>query len=161
MHGTGTSLGDPIEVNAALAALLPAPPPAGGSGDSGGVAARLPLQLLAAKAAAGHAEAAAGVVGFAAAALAVEGLCHPSILHLRCVSPRLQTHETATTARSAFYFSSCIQSIIQNVISVKICLFMPQIFSATFELALRVHTSINPSVVCERTWACEFWVDKS
>jgi 3-oxoacyl-(acyl-carrier-protein) synthase len=40
--------------------------------------------LSAAKSAAGHAEAAAGMVGLAAAALAVEGIQHPGILHLRC-----------------------------------------------------------------------------
>ena len=51
MHGTGTSLGDPIEVGAACAVLL------------SGRAARGPLALSAAKIAHGHAEAGAGVVG--------------------------------------------------------------------------------------------------
>ena len=47
MHGTGTALGDPIEMNAALKALL-------GSGN------RAPLQFSAHKASCGHAEPSAG-----------------------------------------------------------------------------------------------------
>jgi 3-oxoacyl-(acyl-carrier-protein) synthase len=54
-----------------------------------GAARSAPLVLSAAKSAAGHAEAAAGMVGFAAAALAVEGMQHPGILHLRCFESSL------------------------------------------------------------------------
>lgn len=75
MHGTGTALGDPIEVNAALSALL-----AKGSNDS-------PLAFAAHKSNAGHAESAAGLVGFTYALLGLE--CHmlPALLHLRSAYP--------------------------------------------------------------------------
>ena len=57
MHGTGTALGDPIEMNAALACLVPSSPPP----RAAPAAPRLlPLALSAAKSSAGHAEAAAG-----------------------------------------------------------------------------------------------------
>lgn len=72
MHGTGTALGDPIEVNAALAAL------------HGAKAAReQPLLLTAHKSSTGHAEPAAGMVGFACAAMAMERLAIPKLVHLR------------------------------------------------------------------------------
>ena len=71
MHGTGTALGDPIEVNAALTVLL-----AKGGGEQ-------PLVLSAHKASAGHAEPAAGMVGLAYATLALEGLMVPALTHLR------------------------------------------------------------------------------
>ena len=56
MHGTGTPLGDPIEVGAALEALLA--PPEGPHGSS-----PLPLHLLGSKSTVGHAEPAAGITG--------------------------------------------------------------------------------------------------
>ena len=71
MHGTGTALGDPIEVNAALAVLL-----AKGGGP-------LPLSLSAHKASAGHAEPAAGIVGLACAMMALEKASLPKLMHLR------------------------------------------------------------------------------
>lgn len=72
MHGTGTALGDPIEVNAGLTALLP---------ESGGRSR--PLSLAAHKASVGHAEPAAGLVGLACALLAMESQIVPQLLHLR------------------------------------------------------------------------------
>ena len=59
MHGTGTALGDPIEMNAALACLMPSSPSS--SRVTPPAPPRLlPLALSAAKSSAGHAEAAAG-----------------------------------------------------------------------------------------------------
>ena len=113
----GTSLGDPIEVGAALAVLLqkrkgearqaapallcitmqlnsgdwqPAYLPRGESCASStgrlplplSAAADGPLALAASKAAVGHAEAGAGLVGFAAAVLCAEGRALPQMLHL-------------------------------------------------------------------------------
>jgi acyl transferase domain-containing protein len=76
-HGTGTSLGDPIEVQA-LAAVLGA----------GRDPAR-PLRLGAIKSNIGHAELAAGVAGFAKAVLALEHAQIPPNLHLRTPNPHV------------------------------------------------------------------------
>ena len=72
MHGTGTPLGDPIEMGGVAAVLLPKDRPSDA-----------PLLLVAHKSSAGHAEAAAGLVGLACATLALEKTSVPSILHLR------------------------------------------------------------------------------
>lgn len=74
MHGTGTPLGDPIEVNAALSLLL-AP--------AGRFITAPPLTLSAAKSSAGHAEAAAGIVGMVCSALSLEAQRNATVLHLR------------------------------------------------------------------------------
>ncbi|KAK3233921.1 hypothetical protein CYMTET_55810 [Cymbomonas tetramitiformis] len=76
MHGTGTSLGDPIEVGACVAVLL------------GGKANRdTPLVFLAAKTAHGHTEGGAGVLGLTHAVQDVT-VAHCSLLtHLRSVNP--------------------------------------------------------------------------
>ncbi len=71
MHGTGTSLGDPIELNGALSVLMPRRLPG------------QPLALAASKAAAGHAEPAAGIVGLACAICSLESSALPKLLHLR------------------------------------------------------------------------------
>ena len=76
MHGTGTALGDPIEAGAAAAVLLKV--------SEGGAGSR--LALASHKAAVGHAEAAAGVVGLSCAMLALEAGALPPILHLRSAS---------------------------------------------------------------------------
>lgn len=73
-HGTGTALGDPIEINAALTVLM-----RGRGGKSGAP----PLALSAVKAAAGHAEPAAGAVGLASAMVALESGALPQMVHLR------------------------------------------------------------------------------
>ena len=70
LHGTGTSLGDPIEVGA-LAAVLGAGPPRG-----------MPLALIAGKSMIGHSEPAAGVMGIAHAQLAVALHASLPLLHL-------------------------------------------------------------------------------
>ena len=75
LHGTGTALGDPIELNAALAALV-----------WRGGALPQPLALAAHKAASGHAEPAAGMIGLSAALSSVEGAIAAPLLHLRHVS---------------------------------------------------------------------------
>ena len=81
MHGTGTPLGDPIEIGAAHAVLMQSR-----TADMGDSA---PLSVQAGKTYVGHTEPAAGVVGLIHA---VHGTCHrmaSPVLHLRHVNPHL------------------------------------------------------------------------
>jgi len=77
MHGTGTGLGDPIEIGA-LAAVVE-----GRTSSSSGV---LPLVLMAGKSLMGHSEPAAGVMGISHAQLAVNGNAALPLLHLHSVN---------------------------------------------------------------------------
>ncbi|CAE8615450.1 unnamed protein product [Polarella glacialis] len=69
-HGTGTALGDPIEVGALQAAL-------------GGPARKLPVQLGAVKTNIGHLEGGAGMAGLTKLAALLGRDCLPANLHLR------------------------------------------------------------------------------
>jgi acyl transferase domain-containing protein len=68
----------------AAAAVLLSPPPVVAAARGGNAAGDRPLVLAAHKSAAGHAEAAAGLVGLACAILALEAAAVLPILHLRC-----------------------------------------------------------------------------
>ena len=76
MHGTGTPLGDPIEVGAASAVLRPP-----------GVEAGQPLRLAADKSWHGHTEPAAGLLGLHEAAAALCATLAAPISHLIQVQP--------------------------------------------------------------------------
>jgi NADPH:quinone reductase-like Zn-dependent oxidoreductase len=76
-HGTGTALGDPIEVQAAARALGPGRPP------------ERPLLLGSVKASVGHLEAAAGVAGLIKVVLALGKGLVPGQLHYRRPNPHI------------------------------------------------------------------------
>ncbi|MDT5014795.1 MAG: hypothetical protein QOD39_955, partial [Mycobacterium sp.] len=76
-HGTGTSLGDPIEVQAAGAAL-----------GAGRDAAR-PLLIGSVKTNIGHLEAAAGIAGLIKVVLSLEHEELPKVLHFKTPSPHI------------------------------------------------------------------------
>eukprot|EP00976_Prorocentrum_cordatum_P092918 1189154-Prorocentrum_minimum.AAC.4 len=107
MHGTGTSLGDPIEVGAARGVLLTPPPapspdplrtPSPEEGEdplgtpspeaSRGGSLRL-VHLQASKSTFGHAEAAAGVGVLSAALTALVDARQLAVVHLRAVNANL------------------------------------------------------------------------
>lgn len=75
MHGTGTSLGDPIEVGAANASFI------------GGKEREMPLILMASKSWMGHAEPAAGVAGLTHAQVTSATKCVMQIMHLKEMNP--------------------------------------------------------------------------
>lgn len=78
MHGTGTALGDPIEVGAATAVL---------PGKDG----LLPLRFTAAKSRVGHAEPAAGSIGILQAASQLMNHQVRAIMHLSRVNPYISS----------------------------------------------------------------------
>jgi acyl transferase domain-containing protein len=76
MHGTGTPLGDPIELGALTAVLGTHFPPAAP-----------PLCLASSKSSFGHAEPAAGIVGLAHALLSQQQQVNLAIVHLKTLNP--------------------------------------------------------------------------
>jgi epothilone polyketide synthase D len=80
-HGTGTPLGDPIEVQALAAAL------------GGGRSADQPLRIGALKSNIGHTEGAAGVGGLIKATLALQHGRIPKSLHFTRPNPHIAWHE--------------------------------------------------------------------
>ena len=91
MHGTGTPLGDPIEVGAAAGVLC--------TGKENGENA---LRLTAAKTRLGHSEPVAGAVGLLFAVAGLGGLCSLPVAHLRAPSPHVSAAlEAAVAGRSS------------------------------------------------------------
>jgi acyl transferase domain-containing protein/acyl carrier protein len=80
-HGTGTPLGDPIEVNAAAAAL------------GRGRAKDRPVLLGAVKSNIGHLEAAAGIAGLIKVVLSLQHQAIPANLHFERPNPRIAWEE--------------------------------------------------------------------
>ena len=83
MHGTGTALGDPVEVAAALAVVRP-------SSAHYSLPPGQKLTLMASKSAAGHCEPAAGLVALAAAVAALGDGAAVPVLHLRMLNPHVE-----------------------------------------------------------------------
>ena len=89
MHGTGTPLGDPIEVGAAAAVFVD------------GAQRSVALAASTAKAWIGHTEAAAGVMGLTHASVALSHHLTHSILHLKAVNSHMATILEMLSAKSA------------------------------------------------------------
>ena len=100
LHGTGTALGDPVEIDAASTALM-----LGSRGSSGGAPTLNPLSLQAGKSRMGHAEPAAGVAGLLGALGSLGSAVLQPILHLRLmnahVTSALQQHRAGEAAAVA------------------------------------------------------------
>ena len=90
VHGTGTALGDPIEVGALAQALPGSSRARGGSSSSSAEAPRIPLTLASNKACYGHTEGAAGLTGLLLAAGMDSHQAAPAIMHLRSMNPYVQ-----------------------------------------------------------------------
>ncbi|WAS96618.1 type I polyketide synthase [Nannocystis punicea] len=88
-HGTGTSLGDPIEVEA-LRAVLGAPRADGSRCLLGAVKTNL-----------GHLEAAAGIAGLIKTILALQHESIPPNLHFRATNPRIRLEDSALALATA------------------------------------------------------------
>ncbi|KAL0047579.1 hypothetical protein WJX82_006984 [Trebouxia sp. C0006] len=76
LHGTGTPLGDPIEVGAATTVFNPR-------------SSRSPVTLMASKGFLGHTEPAAGVVSLIMAVTSLQNLAQFPIMHLRTLNPHV------------------------------------------------------------------------
>jgi hypothetical protein len=99
MHGTGTPLGDPIEVGAAAAVFVAsigkAAPQVAGMRPG-------PLELSAAKSQMGHTEPAAGATGLCRAVFRLGAGCALGMLHLSSVNPYVADTLSGHSARHVF-----------------------------------------------------------
>ena len=83
LHGTGTPLGDPIEVGALVQALRG---PESASGNR-----YVPSGLLAVKSCYGHTEGAAGLTGLLMTAMALHHRAWPGLSHCRTLNPHVSS----------------------------------------------------------------------
>lgn len=83
VHGTGTPLGDPIEVGALSQAL-----PGGSNGSSNGSSG---VTLLSNKSCFGHTEGTAGITGLLLSMAALHSEAAPAVMHLRNLNPYVAT----------------------------------------------------------------------
>jgi NADPH:quinone reductase-like Zn-dependent oxidoreductase/3-oxoacyl-(acyl-carrier-protein) synthase len=90
MHGTGTSLGDPIEVGAAAAVLVEAQQGAAAAAAAAAVPRGQTLVLASSKSWLGHAEPAAGIVGMVHAHHMLQQRSVCPIGHLRSLNPYVE-----------------------------------------------------------------------
>ncbi|OBF04355.1 polyketide synthase [Mycobacterium sp. ACS4054] len=90
-HGTGTPLGDPIEVQGLRSAFAVSQTPRPG-----------PCVLGSVKSNIGHLEVAAGVVGLIKTILCLQHKAIPGTLHFTSPNPELRLDETPFTVRSAY-----------------------------------------------------------
>lgn len=90
-HGTGTPLGDPIEVQGLRTAFAVSQTPRGG-----------PCALGSVKSNIGHLEVAAGIVGLIKTILCLKNKAIPATLHFTSPNPELRLDETPFTVQSAY-----------------------------------------------------------
>jgi acyl transferase domain-containing protein len=90
MHGTGTSLGDPIEVGA-LSAVFDISHGNSAAAAAAGSVVDPSVALITSKATMGHAEPAAGVVGVLHALHAAQQEALPPLIHLRSINPFVES----------------------------------------------------------------------
>lgn len=96
MHGTGTSLGDPIEIGAVAAVF-------GQRAASSVSPAASPLALITSKSSLGHAEPAAGIVGMLHSLNAVQQGALPPLTHLRLLNPFVASALGASRGDGQFF----------------------------------------------------------
>lgn len=97
MHGTGTALGDPIEIGAISSALFSKR----GSNLSTKEMSDEPLTLGTAKSRYGHAETGAGLVGILNAICSMRNSCRLPTMHLKKLNPYIAESEQVQNARFA------------------------------------------------------------
>lgn len=95
MHGTGTSLGDPIEVGAVAAVC-------GRQTSAAAATVRPALALITSKSSLGHAEPAAGIVGVLHSLQVVQQGALPPLIHLRTLNPFVESALEPGSSRGAF-----------------------------------------------------------
>jgi acyl transferase domain-containing protein len=102
-HGTGTPLGDPIELNAAQTVL-------GASRDA-------PLVFAAVKSSTGHAESGAGISGLLDAVTALASRSSRPLGHIRCLNPFLSVEHGTVFPRQPMGAASTLLDVLAGVSS--------------------------------------------